>query len=261
MSDLAAQHRDDVARTSPPAAKALREVFAAQKAWLTAGKGRRRLLKVDEVRKTKAALLPAFTKAVGIGADRVAKATGPVRRSSAPTGDVAGALAFRAATQITDTTQGQLDALTETATTADVAGVLDGRSARADLIAAGIISNAINAGANAAAATAPSTPTKTWTVTDDDPCPECAAADGETVPAGTDFANGAPYPGIHPSCHCTLAWSSSSRARALTPSERRRRLELQRWREGDTARPLSAAHLSAADRRVRLALRETEVRV
>lgn len=232
----AARHRADVAKLAPALATAIRGVLADQKAALT--KRAAKLSAKDEVAKTKAAVLPSLTKAVGIGAARAAAVTGAT--APTPNTDLAGAWSYKFADQFTTTTQKQLDDLTDTADTDDVAGVLDARAGLALAMATTIVSNAINAGGQDYAATLPQTaqPTKTSVVTDDNPCTECSSVTSETVPASENFSNGSPHGPYHVGCNCTVDWTAATSSR----SQRTDRMEL--WTDEEWRKQMSSAEIN-----------------
>ncbi|MGH9082332.1 MAG: HK97 family phage prohead protease [Acidimicrobiales bacterium] len=207
------QHRRDIARIAPKMAQAIRQVLESQKA--SVGRAQTPLaVPSAKVTKTKLAVLPAILTAVGTGAARVGAVVGT---KPEPNTDLAGALAYKFATQFTATTQKQLD---EQAPTEDPGDVLAARIALADVIAATVISNALNGGAQNCATSLPAHEVldKTWVVTDSHPCVECAGVDGDTVPGNKRFANGAPHGPIHSGCTCTVAWS---RPPSTSPRSRR----------------------------------------
>lgn len=187
-------------------AKAVKAVLSKQRSAL-----RSLTLPKNATSAMKAAVLPSIVKAVGKGAQRVADVAGTGTVS--PTTTIAGAWAFKFAQQTTDTTQGQLDDLTEDTDDA-VDQLFDTRADLALAMVATILSNAINSGAQNYAVSLPETaqPQKTWEVTDDHPCTDCSSVDGETVPAATDFSNGAPFPAIHSGCMCTTSWTQATAA-------------------------------------------------
>ena len=209
---MAHPHRKDVEKLAPKMAEAVKGVLATQKASVSATSPK--LDTATETSNTKAAVLPAITAAVGVGAARVASVLG----TAAPEADadIAGAWAYKFADQLTTTTQGQLDALDDDATDDDVAALFDARSSLADDMVNTILSNAINSGAQNYAETLPADtqPTKTSVVTDDHPCTECESVTGESVPAATTFSNGKPNGAYHPGCMCTVDWSSPSTSRS-----------------------------------------------
>lgn len=204
-------HRQDVAALAPKVAEAIRGVLkhqhAAARSAAVAG-GKAVLDQKAETAKLRTALLPHVVSAVHTGAKRVAKVAGSGTPS--PDTNIAGAWAYKAATQWTATTAAGLAELTTGTGTRAVSAVdhlFDKRAGLATLAGLGIISNAINSGAVNYAQTLTAPPDKTWAVTDDKPCAACAAADGESVAATADFSNGAPFPSIHDGCMCTVDFS------------------------------------------------------
>lgn len=215
MTTAAAQHRADVAKLSPGLASAIRQrltvqqkkAVGAMRAW-TGLNGR------AETAGLRTAVLPAITAAVGTGSARVATAAG----TTAPTPDatLAGALAWKFATQFTATTLDQLAALPSLPSADDLDTLFSVRLAAAAAAAAWMVSESINAGAQHYATSLPtgSVPDKTWIVTGAHPCPTCAEVDGETVPGNHDFRNGAPHGALHSGCQCTVAWTASDQSRS-----------------------------------------------
>lgn len=206
-----ADHRGDVAALSPRVAAAVRSVVKQQhtaaRSAAAAG-GKPVFDHKAETAKLKAAVLPGFVAAVHVGAKRAAKAAGAGTPS--PDTNLAGAWAYKFATQWQTTTAGQVAELTTgtgTAATAAVDHLFDIRTGLAAAAASVVISNAINSGGvhYANGQTVPLD--KTWSVTDGNPCPACTEATGQSVATTADFANGAPHGPIHAGCMCSVTFT------------------------------------------------------
>ena len=211
MAQAEHPHRQDVQGLAPKVAEAVRGVLkhqhAAARSAAAAG-GKSAFNHKAETARLKAAVLPGFVAAVGIGAKRVAKASGGGTPS--PDTDHAGALAWLFATQWTTTTANQLAELTTGTGTQAVSAVdhlFDVRAGLASLAVGTVLSNAINRGAVSYAQTLTAPPDKTSSVTDTNPCAVCQAVTGETVPATEDFSNGAPNGPFHDGCMCTVTFT------------------------------------------------------
>src|ERR1039458_3849456 len=125
-----------------------------------------------------------IAEAVALGAGRVASVAGGTVDDDA-TNDLAGALAYKFAAQLTATTFAQVTGAL--ADGSDIGSLFDTRSDNADAMADTTVSNAINGGAQDFASSSDSTFDKQWAVTGENPCSDCEDADGETVGGDEDF--------------------------------------------------------------------------
>src|ERR1039458_7490745 len=207
---IAEQHAKDIASTSPAVATAVRKVLAAQKAAVLKSQKRSAVGGLDlatETTTTAAAVKPGIAAAVALGAGRVASVAGGTVDDDA-TNDLAGALAYKFAAQLTATTFAQVTGAL--ADGSDIGSLFDTRSDNADAMADTTVSNAVNGGAQDYATSSDSTFDKQWTVTGGNPCADCEDADGETVGGDEDFSNGAPQPPIHSGCSCATDWTTAA---------------------------------------------------
>src|ERR1017187_263461 len=186
---IAEQHAKDIASTSPAVATAVRKVLAAQKAAVLKSQKRSAVGGLDlatETTTTAAAVKPGIAAAVALGAGRVASVAGGTVDDDA-TNDLAGALAYKFAAQLTATTFAQVSAaLSGGASADDIGSLFDTRGDGADAMADTTVSNAVNGGAQDYATSSDSTFDKQWTVTGGNPCADCEDADGETVGGDED---------------------------------------------------------------------------
>lgn len=194
------QHLKDLDRIATPLGKALAKAITGQKAEALRAYVYTKKAAAEHLRTV---LLPAVQDAVHTGAARVPNGV------VAP--DLAQRLADSSATSIATTTGDELDTLTTTTTETTetpVGAVFTKRASLMALVALGVISQALNAGAQTAAASQTPPGTTTWVVTQDNACATCSGMTGQSVPAGQEFPAGlAP---IHPGCYCTVTYTPPS---------------------------------------------------